>query len=278
MTIQEAIAQTTQQLDQAGIGTPRLDTLVLLEDITGLSKARLLTHPEQLLDQNQIDKLKKQVQQRSQQLPLSYVRGKTEFFGYNFLVDQRVLEPRPESETMIEELNKLVVHNKINHVIEIGTGSGALIIAAKLSNPSIQVYATDISTDCLRVARLNLQAYKLNIPLLQGDLLHALPARAWQQHTAIIANLPYVPDNWQINPPAQHEPPTAIFGGDDGLDIYRRLFTQLQDIATAPEFILTESMPPQHIRLSNIAKQHSYSLSATNDFIQVFSRSALHPA
>ena len=270
MTVQESLDQFTQSLLQAGIGTARLDILVLLEDVTGLNKAQLLARPELNLTPSHLKVLKRRVTLRTQQLPLAYIRGKTEFYGHDFQIDRRVLEPRPESETMIEELNRLISSHKIHNVIEIGTGSGALIISAKLANPSIRAYATDISQDCLEVARSNLRTYDLNIPLFLGDLIRALPDKLWQNKTALIANLPYVPEDWQINPPAQREPSIAIFGGKDGLKLYRRLFQQIASLTTKPAFVLTEAMPPQHSPLTDIAKRHHYALNTVNDFIQVF--------
>ena len=278
MTVQEALHQFTQSLQSAGIGTARLDVLVLMEDITGLNKAQLLARPELNLTSSHLHALKHQINLRSRQLPLAYVRGKTEFYGHDFQIDQRVLEPRPESEAMIEELNRIISGHGIDNVIEIGTGSGALIIAAKLANPSVQAYATDISRDCLQVARLNRQRYNLDIPFFLGDLLNALPDKVWQTKTALIANLPYVPEDWQINPPAQREPSIAIFGGKDGLKYYRRLFQQIASLTVKPLFVLTEAMPPQHQQLASIAKRHNYKLKTINDFIQVFNYSAQRPA
>src|SRR4051812_1134769 len=97
-----------QQLMIAGVATARLDALVLLEDITDKDRAWLLAHPEFKLNTVQVIKLKKLLKQRAQHVPLAYVRGRTEFYGRTFLITPAVLEPRPESETMVAMLKKLV--------------------------------------------------------------------------------------------------------------------------------------------------------------------------
>jgi methylase of polypeptide subunit release factors len=86
----------------------------------------------------------------------------------------------------------------------------------------------------------------------------------------ILANLPYVPDKWQINQAAMAEPKIAIFGGPDGLEIYRKFFAQLHRFTWKPKFVLTESLPPQHVKLSKIAQDAGFKLYQSDDFIQVF--------
>src|ERR1039458_8381365 len=92
----------TKKFKQAGIGTARLDALVLLEDATGQKRGWLLAHPEHELQRSQIKKLHTQIVRRATHEPLAYIRGKTEFYGHEFVITSAVLEPRPESETMIE--------------------------------------------------------------------------------------------------------------------------------------------------------------------------------
>jgi methylase of polypeptide subunit release factors len=82
--------------------------------------------------------------------------------------------------------------------------------------------------------------------------------------------LPYVPNRWHINEAAMQEPRIAIFGGKDGLDLYRRLFEQLSKMEPKPKFVLTEALPPQHQNLSEVAAEYGFSLHSAADFIQVF--------
>jgi release factor glutamine methyltransferase len=129
--------------------------------------------------------------------------------------------------------------------------------------------ATDIDPNCLRIARKNAKVHGAEIKFYQGDLLSPLlpvPSPLF----AILANLPYVPNDFTINQAATMEPKIAIFGGPDGLDVYRRLFGQLGKLKSRPQYVLTESLPPQHAKLAKIAQKAAYGLTIADDFIQVF--------
>ncbi len=263
MTVNDWLQQTTQQLDQAGIGTARLDALVLLGDLLNKNSAQLLAEPSTQLTPEQLKELAGRVIRRAQHEPLAYIRQKCEFYGREFVISAAVLVPRPESETMIELLLKLPVQHQ-KAVVDVGTGSGALAITAACELHEIQVIATDIDPNCLKVARQNCQKHQATVDLKQTNLLEGvkLPKEA-----TILANLPYVPADHTINRAALHEPPRAIFGGADGLDLYRELFEQLKGHSG---YVLTETLPFQHTDLTEIARQHGYKLQTSNDFIQVF--------
>jgi release factor glutamine methyltransferase len=139
-----------------------------------------------------------------------------------------------------------------------------LAVTAKLELPKARVTAIDIDPGCLAVAAENCKKYQLDITLLQSDLLEKYDGTA----DVLLCNLPYVPDDFQINQAALHEPKIAIYGGPDGLDLYRKLFSQL---SSRPRSILTESLPPQHRNLAEIAKNCGYKLADEDDFIQLFS-------
>jgi len=267
MHLQAWLTDAAQQLEAAGIGTARLDCLVLLEDLLHKNRTHLLAHPETGLTVEQLRVLAQQVQRRSGHEPLAYIRGKTEFYGRDFLVDKRVLEPRPESETMIDLFKQL---SEITHIIDLGCGSGALGITAHFLQPKAIVTLIDIDPGCLAVARTNLKKHNVPANVFQGDLLQPLPTDFPFANTVILANLPYVPETYQINQAALQEPRQAIFGGADGLDLYRQLFKQAAQLADKPHYILTESLPFQQEALRDIARGHSYDQLQKDDFIQLF--------
>jgi release factor glutamine methyltransferase len=268
MKINDWLLKATKKLEDTGIGTARLDCLVLLEDVTGKDRAWVLAHPEFILSVNQISRLDKLIKPRQKHIPLAQVRGKTEFYGREFTINKDVLEPRPESETMIEVLKSLkLLKNSL--VADIGTGTGALAITAKLEKPSFEVIATEIDPKCIKIAKQNAKKHHTDIRVLKGNLLEPLSPLT-SRLSALLCNLPYVPDSYKINQAAANEPKIAIFGGHDGLELYRQLFTQIDSLIEKPQFILTESLPFQHSDLKNIAKKHSYSQLKEDDFIQLF--------
>ena len=268
MNLNQFLKESTSKLELAGIGTARLDTLVLLEDELKRDRSWLLAHLETPLQGQALQRLKMFLERRVEHEPLAYIRGKTEFYGRQFHVNKHVLEPRPESEAMIEELKWLRLPMR-PRIADIGTGSGALAVTAKLEIPAAHILATDIDAKCLKIATKNAKKHQVKVDMFHGDLLHPLSTPSLQL-SAIVANLPYVPSRYRINQAAAREPAIAIFGGGDGLELYRRLFAQLMSLYNKPRFVLTESMPNQHLNLAGIAETAGFKHRRTNDFIQVF--------
>jgi release factor glutamine methyltransferase len=265
MDIGTWLHKSTQKLLTAGISTARLDCLVLLEDILNKNRTQLLAHPEDSLTNAQLTRLDLYIVRRSGHEPLAYIRGKTEFYGRMFLVDKYVLEPRPESETMIEMLKATALPAQ-PRIVDIGTGSGALGITAKLELPTSHVDLIEVDHAALTVAKNNINMLSKSVNLIQNDLFTNMTP----SYDVMLANLPYVPDDFHINRAAQAEPHIAIFGGPDGLDIYRRLFEQIKQLRHKPAYVFTEALPPQHEHLANIATDANLRLTKSDDFIQRF--------
>lgn len=282
--VDDWLKSATAQLEAAGIGTARLDALVLLEDISGKDRAWILANPEHELNASQITKLKKLLNERAKHVPLAYVRGVTEFYAREFVITPAVLQPRPESETMIDMLKTLTngMHGvpklvrdddseiKAWRIADVGSGSGALGITAKLEVPNSTVTLIDIDTKALNVSKTNVDKFTLDISCVASDLL----TNTTHDFDILLCNLPYVPDDYQINTAALHEPAIALFGGPDGLDLYRKLFDQIKMVVERPLYILCEALPPQHDELIRIGRDHGYHVHAVDDFIVGFADSA----
>lgn len=265
MTAGELLKSASSRLASAGIGSARLDALVLLEDTLHRDRAWILAHPEARIPETEVKKLERKLARRARQVPLAYVRGHTEFYGRRFKINRRVLEPRPESEAMIELLKKLKLPREAK-ITDVGTGSGALGITAKLELPHAHVDLFDIDAGALAVAKHNAVMHELHLKVEKRDLLKG----SHTAYDAILANLPYIPNTWKLHPSVLNEPKIALLGGKDGLDIYRRLFEQISGFKYPPRYVLTESMPPQHEKLAGVAKSHGYKPLNSQDFIQVF--------
>jgi len=269
MKVSDWLQQAQRSLEAAEIGTARLDALVLLEDELNKSRTHLLAHPEIMLTARQIKVLTHQLARRTTHEPLAYIRGKTEFYGREFIVTPAVLEPRPESETMIDLLKKYAqaaLPGSPSVIADVGCGSGALGITAKLEIPSAQVDMLEIDPAAQRIAQKNVIKFATSISVIASNLLADAP----RNYDILLCNLPYVPDEFHINKAAMAEPRIAIFGGSDGLDVYRQMFAQIQNLQQKPLLILCESLPPQHEALGTVAGSAGYSLEEAADFIQVF--------
>ncbi|MBP7857750.1 MAG: HemK/PrmC family methyltransferase [Candidatus Saccharimonadales bacterium] len=268
VSIDRFLREATNQLHMCGIETARLDSLVLLSDELGHDKAWVLGHPEYILQGSVLKKLNRKIAQRSKHLPLAYIRGKCEFYGREFMVNEHVLVPRPESEHMIDLLKRIADPDSQTTIIDVGTGSGCLAITAKLELNST-VFATDIDSDCLDTAKQNALALAADITFLESNLLNGIQDSRFQiPDSILLANLPYVPDNYPINDAATHEPPRALFGGIDGLKLYRKLFSQAKELRA--KCIITESLTEQHAGLIKIARENAFRHTSTDGLAQLF--------
>jgi release factor glutamine methyltransferase len=238
-TVSEALLWGNSALAAANIPSPRLDAEVLLAHVLGWNRARLYARPEHRLTQAQQEAFLTAVQRRTRNEPVPYIVGHREFYRLDFLVDRRVLIPRPETELLVEKALDVAVRQELGKgrplLADVGTGSGIVAISLAVNLPRATVYATDTSPDALVVAAANAARHGVasRVHLLQGDLLQPLPERVH----IIAANLPYIPaGRLPTLPPdvVEYEPLTALDGGPDGLQPARRL------LARAGEWLLPE--------------------------------------
>ncbi len=160
--------------------------------------------------------------------PIQYITGTTEFYGLPFHVEPGVLIPRPETEHLVEEvlrLAKQIASPQIPapHIADIGTGSGAIAVALAHRLPSAKITATDLSPQALAIARLNAEHNAVPVEFLEGDLLAPLTGRSFD---IVASNPPYIPESDRSSLSIEvrdHEPSSALFAGEDGLAVYRRL-------------------------------------------------------
>jgi len=273
MTVGNFLASATRTLNTAGIETARLDCLILLEDALATDRSHILAHLETEIPRATEVELNTKIVQRATHLPLAYLRGKAMFYGREFKVTPDVLVPRPESESMITLLKTLPLSAKAN-IADIGTGTGCLGITAALELASARVWLVDIDNKALAVAKDNAVQYGIDAPVVWSDLLSQISADSFE---VILANLPYVPEQYPLNKAAEHEPKLAIFAGQDGLDVYRHLWQQIGKMSRKPRFVITESLASQHAPLTTLAENSEYSLLATEGLAQCFQTTQLAP-
>ncbi|MFZ1249626.1 MAG: peptide chain release factor N(5)-glutamine methyltransferase [Candidatus Saccharimonadales bacterium] len=272
-TISDFLRETSAYLYARGIESARLDALLFVCDQLGRDKAWVLAHQEYELQGSDVEILNTKIAQRATHVPLAYLRGTVEFYSRNYIVNKHVLVPRPESEALIELVKQVANDKPQVTIIDIGTGSGALAITAKLELPSSIVLATDIDPACLSIAKHNALALAADVTFLKSDLLRDLENSKFKvQNSIIIANLPYVPKDYPINQAVSHEPAQALFSGVDGLSHYRALFAQLKNHAFPALYVITESLLGQHQQTIEIAKKSGYKHLATDGLGQLFVR------
>jgi len=217
--VREALDGAVTAIAAAGADTPRLDAELLLGHALGVDRAALLMAPEREVTGPAVRAFQDLVRRRSVgREPVAYLLGRRGFRLIELEVDGRVLVPRPETELLVEVALGLPPGAR---VADVGTGSGAVALALKDERPDLDVVATDVSQDALAVARANAARLGLAVAFVRGDLLEGAG-----EVDAIVANPPYVAEaDRAALPPevARHEPAVALFAGDDGLDVLRRL-------------------------------------------------------
>jgi release factor glutamine methyltransferase len=225
-TVADALGEAQSRLAEAGCETPRLDAEVLLAEVLGCERAALVIGSRDELPATAAERFDALLARRAAREPVAYITGVKEFRRISLAVDARVLIPRPETELLVEVGLSL---DDRARVADVGTGSGAVALALKHERPDLTVVGIDLSEDALAVARANASRLGLDVRFVQADLLHA------DEYDAVLANLPYVADACLRLAPeiALYEPPTALFGGGDGLEVIRRLISMLGAVPVA---------------------------------------------
>lgn len=226
MSLREAIAAAALRLK--GEDAIRDAQLLLLHTLA-VPRTALFTDPGRELSESEQVAFNAAIARRAAGEPIQYITGQQEFYGMMLKVSPAVLIPRPETELLVEAVLNHLPRGRPLRIADIGTGSGAIAIALAHHLPLAHVAAVDLSPAALAVARENTAAHNLRgrVRFVESDLLHALADEA--PFDAIVSNPPYIPENDResLHPQVRdHEPAMALFAGDTGLYIYRRLIPQ----------------------------------------------------
>jgi len=249
----------------------RQDAELLFLHVLGKNKAWLLAHADENISDELAAHYSALIERRKTGEPIQYITGEQEFYGLPFRVTPDVLIPRPETEHLVEKalelaaiLKSLVTGHDFSRaeshakqrralapeafpsrfpcILDVGTGSGAIAVALAHNLPQVQIAAVDISTAALQIARENARrnAVADRIRFMQSDLLAAV---AHERFDMVVSNPPYVPaaDRESLSVEVrEHEPALALFAGEDGLDIYRRLIPDAFAVLEPGGFLLME--------------------------------------
>jgi release factor glutamine methyltransferase len=206
---------------RALVANPR-DVDIFLADVTGRTTAWLFAHGEERVDPAPVEAL---VQRRINGEPLQYIRGRTEFYGRDFFVDDRVLIPRPETELLVEAATARAPRNA--RVLEIGSGSGCIAISLERERPDLEVVSIDISVAALAVAKRNAHTHESNVRFAASDTFEGIRG----EFDLIVANPPYIPrrDYEQLDAEVRdHEPRGALTPGPRGTEMIERILHALR--------------------------------------------------
>ena len=232
-TVAEALAAAR------AAGLDRLDAQLLLAHRLGRDRGWLLAHGDDPLAPDVLVHFEADVQQRADGVPLAYLTGVREFHGLALQVSPAVLDPRPDTETLVDWALERLAHDgeKQPAVVDLGTGSGAVALAIAHRCPQARVTATDLSEDALAVASANARRLGLPVQFAAGPWWSAVPG---QRFSLAVSNPPYIAGDDPHLPALRHEPLMALTPGGDGLDAIRTIVAGAADALKPGAWLLIE--------------------------------------
>jgi release factor glutamine methyltransferase len=247
---------------------PRNEAHYLMLHICGREthdRAWLLTHEQDVLNAAQQDLWQRAVQRRATGEPVAYIVGFKEFYGLRLSVDRRVLDPRDDTETLVDWAVQLIPANASRRLLDLGTGSGAIALAIKSQRPLVQVYATDASPDALAVASANSAQLGLPVCLIQADRAQPnwFAALGEQRFHYILSNPPYIAEHDDHLHALRHEPELALKSGADGLDSIRNIIAHAAEHLEPAGWLLLEHGYDQADRVQDLFARANFSQICT---------------
>ena len=264
MTVNEAIRAATVKLG-AGTDSARLDAELLMAHALGTTRSELFL---KRMSDPAPAAFAPLIERRAAHEPVAYIIGDAHFWGLRLAVSPAVLVPRADSETLIEAAQTTLATRPPRRVLDLGTGSGCLLLAALSEWPAAQGVGIDFSADALAVASRNadLHARPSQVSLLQRDWHTAQWSADLGQFDLILANPPYVEDAAELEPTVRdHEPASALFAGPEGLDDYRVLIPQLPGLLNDGAVAMIEIGAAQADQVSAIAARAGFAVTLHRD-------------
>jgi len=246
-TIQKLLNWITEHFEEKGIDSPRLSAELLLSHVLAMKRIEVYTQFDKTVTKQQLDKLHDLVKRAGQNEPIRYLIGKTEFYSLELNVTADCMIPRPETELLVERaVEFLRTRAGTQYVCDLCTGCGCIAIAIARNHPDANIIATDISDAALNIAAKNVEKHKLQdrIELLRGDLFDPImPQLDVSKFDLIVCNPPYITaaefGSLDKNIKA-FEPRIALYGGEDGLDVYRRIVERVDQFLKPEAALMLE--------------------------------------
>ena len=276
-TVESWLKKSVEKLRTAEIKSGKLDSELILARVLKVERTKLHANPQKKLSKTVVFHANNFLNKRVRRIPLAYIFREKDFFGRTFFVNENVLVPRPETETLIEITKKYAKNS--DKILDIGTGSGIIPITLKAElGDEIEVFASDISVQALAIANLNAQKIlSQNIELFESNLLEQIPAETLSKITIITANLPYVNRDWvdfEKNNELHHEPQIALYAQKNGLELIFKLIYQAQDLPKLEKIIL-EADPSQFKEIEKYANSCGFSKIISENYTITFKKITL---
>lgn len=243
-TIFEALKWASSYLTEAGREENAAELLLLYD--TGMERSKLLASLQEPIGEDELYRFKRHVEMHKEGVPVQYIIGKEFFYGREFMVNDDVLIPRPETEEVVchllEKYRSVFSEDDNLEVVDVGTGSGAIAVTLALENQGFSVSAVDISKEALQVASANAEKLGANVRFYQGDLLEPF-IKTGKKADIIVSNPPYISEEEMADLSEIvrfHEPLHALTDGGDGLKFYKRFMEDIPLVMKDKVFVVFE--------------------------------------
>ena len=253
MNIAGALQFGRNELLKAGMESPALESRLLLSYLTGLNHSALIIHDDDDLDEVQLQRFKELLKKRATGYPVEYILGQKEFWGLKLKVTHDTLIPRADTETLVEQALK----KEFASVLDLGTGSGAVILALKHERPKVQCCACDLNEKTLEVARFNAQNLGLAVEFTKSSWFEAYQGKKFD---LIVSNPPYIEegDEHLKHSSLPFEPLNALTSGKDGLDDIRTIVKDARVHLTAGGTLMLEHGYNQAFKVRKILSENGF--------------------
>lgn len=264
-TVHDILTSGTNYLETRGIEGARHSMQCLLTHVLGCSKTWLYLHFDDPLEESKLAPLRELLRERGKGVPLQHLLGCTEFFRREFRTDARALIPRPETEELVEAALQRTEKKASMRLLDMGCGSGVvgITLALELADYHPETVMVDVSEAALALTLENAAALGAKVKTYKSDLFSAWAAPCGgltlpQPFDLALANLPYIPDGEQLAMEVHHDPPTALYGGADGLTIVRRFLRQAPAYLSRQALVMLEVGHDQGERTCALMEEAGY--------------------
>ena len=271
MTVRELLEKANFMLTENNVEENFLKSRILLENIMEVSREYLIIHDDIIVSKKKEIEFLGKIKRLIKGEPIQYILNKAEFMGFEFYVDQNVLIPQPDTEVLVQNViliaNKIKKDNKIK-ILDLCTGSGAIGISLYKNLQNVEIFASDISSQALEIAKKNAIINDSKIEFIESDLFDNIN----EKFDIIVSNPPYIEtatiDNLSLE--VKHEPRIALDGGEDGLKFYRNITKEADDFLNTNGYLAVEIGYNQEEAVKDIfTKNGLKDIFTKNDFNKI---------
>lgn len=263
--IQELLKWGCEALNGIEYSNPQQETRLILSQLLGVDRSYLYAHGDQEVTEAEKTKFVQIIERRKSGEPIQYILGTQEFMGIDFRVGKGVLIPRGDTELLVDQIIKFIDEEfagRIYRMLDIGVGSGAISLSTAYHRPEGEIIGVDISREALLIAEENRRNLRLdNVRFIESDLFSSIGEEYHSGFNIIASNPPYIPegDSEALQKEVRiHEPAIALFGGEDGLDYYRKITSQARKYLASGGLLIYEIGAGQGPDVAEIMKENGF--------------------